>query len=112
VPLTAHYIKLLRAQLRSEDPYRAHVAVYCEASRIINLLTNQADDPLEGQNKAVRLLDEAERRAYTPADGPARRRVDSALAGKVFDAEPGCDSLARAGVLGDTVMPKLKPRRF
>jgi len=76
------------------------------------LLTNEAHDPLEGENKAMRILRAAERRAYTPADNLARDRVDSALGGKVFDSEAGCDSLARAGVLGDTVMPQLRPRRF
>jgi len=110
--LTGHYVKLLRAQLTAKDPYQAQVAIYCEQSRIINLLTNQAENPLDGQNKAVRLLRSAERRTFTRADEPARDRVDSALGGKVFNAEPGCDSLARAGVLGDTVMPQLRPRRF
>jgi hypothetical protein len=110
--LTDQYAKLLRAQLTAKDPYQALVAVYCEASRVTILLINEADDPLEGHNRAVRLLNETERRTFTSADTPARDRVDSALAGQVFDAEPGCDSLARAGVLGDTVMPRLRKRRF
>jgi hypothetical protein len=112
VPLTAHYVKLIRDQLTAKDPYQAQVIIYCEVSRIMILLTNQADDPLEGHNRAVRLLKEARERAFTAADAPARARVDSALSGKVFNAQPGCDSLARAGLLGDTVMPSLKPRRF
>jgi hypothetical protein len=110
--LTDHYAKLLRAQLTAKDPYQAQVAVYCEASRIIVSLTNEADDPLEGQNRAIRLLNETERRTFPSADTPARDRVDSALGGQVFDSEPGCDSLAHAGVLGDTVMPRLRRRRF
>lgn len=109
--LTDHYAKLLRAQLTAKDLYQAQVAVYCEASRIIVLLTNEAEDPLEGQNRAIRLLDETQRRTFTSADNPARDRVDSALAGQVFDSDPGCDSLARTGVLGDTVMPRLRQRR-
>lgn len=72
--LTAHYVKLLRAQLTAKDPYQAHVAIYCEGSRIMILLTNEADDPLEGENKAVRILRAAERRAYTPADKRAWNR--------------------------------------
>jgi hypothetical protein len=111
-PLTIHYVKLLRAQLTAKDPYQANVLLYCEGSRIIILLTNEADDPLEGQNRAVELLHDAARRAFTPADAAARNRVDSALDGQVFDALANCDSLARAGELGDTSMPKLRPRRF
>jgi hypothetical protein len=111
-PITDHYVKLLRAQLTAKDPYQAAVAIHCEQGRIITLMTNEADDPLEGQNEAIRLLHRAGDRAYTSDDRPARDRVDRALAGKVFDARAGCDSLARAGVLGDTVMPQLRPRRF
>jgi hypothetical protein len=112
VHLTDHYVKLLRARLTAKDPYQATVAMYCEQVRIMTLLTNAARDPLTGENDAVRLLKEATERAYTPADRPARDRMERALDGRVFDAQPGCDSLARAGVLGDTVMPRLKRRRF
>jgi len=112
VPLTGHYLKLLRARLSSPDPYQATVLIYCEQMRIMDLLAGQAGTPLEGEKKAVRLLKAAERLAYTPADKPARRRVDSALAGKVFDSDPGCDSLARAGQLGDTAIPPRKAGQF
>jgi len=110
--LTDHYVKLLRAQLTAKDPYQAAVAIHCEQGRIITLMTNEVVDPLEGQNEAIRLLHTAGDHAYTSDDRPARDRVERALAGKVFDARAGCDSLARAGVLGDTVMPELRPRRF
>jgi hypothetical protein len=107
--LTEHYVKLLRARLTAEDPYQATAPIYCEQLRIIRLLTNQAEKPLDGQNKAVRLLRAAERRAFTPAEQRAVDRVDRSLGGRVFDAQPGCDSLARAGVLGDTVILPVRP---
>ncbi len=110
--LTDHYVKLLRAQLTAEDPYQAAVAIHCEQRRVMTRLTNEADNPLEGENAAVALLKEATTDAYTPSDRQAQDRVDRALDGRVFDAQEGCDSLARAGVLGDTVMPRLRPRPF
>ncbi len=110
--LTDHYVKLLRAQLTAEDPYQAAVAIHCEQRRVMTRLTNEADNPLQGENAAVALLKEATTDAYTPSDRQAQDRVDRALDGRVFDAQEGCDSLARAGVLGDTVMPRLRPRPF
>ena len=110
--LTERYVTLLRDRLRAPDPYLATVPIYCEQRRIVRLLTNQAADPLEGQNKAVALLTEAERQAFTAADEPARDRVDRALGGRVFNARVNCDSVARTGVLGDTVIPALRPGRF
>jgi hypothetical protein len=71
-------------------------------------VTDTSRDKLAGENEASRLLQIAARRAYTPADLPARKRVDSILAGQVFEADDNCDSLARAGVLGDTVWPEFK----
>jgi len=106
--LTDHYVRLLRGRLSAEDPYQAQVAVNCEALRILRVVRDTSPDKLQGENEANRLMRAAERRAYTIADSPARRRVDSALAGRVFDADDNCDSLARAGVLGDTVWPKFK----
>lgn len=110
--LTDQYVKLLRDQLNAQDPYLAAVPIYCEQRRIIRLLTNQATEPLDGQNRAVELLTAAERRAFTRADKPARDRVDRALGGRVFNALVNCDSVARTGVLGDTVIPPLRQGRF
>jgi hypothetical protein len=103
--LTDHYVKLLRAQLTAKDPYQAAVAVHCEQLRVMRVMTQSAADPLQAENAAGHALRSAESRAFTPSDEPARDRVDIALDGKVFTAEVGCDSLAKAGVLGDTVWP-------
>jgi hypothetical protein len=108
VSLTALYVKLLRAQLTAEDPYQAGVAIHCEQLRIMRVMSQRAASPLEGENAAVESLRAAGKRAFTPADQPARDRVDRALHGRVFTAELGCDSLAKAGMLGDTVWPEFK----
>lgn len=106
--LTDHYVRLLRAQLTADDPHQTQVAIGCEALRVLRVVTDTSRDKLAGENQATRLLNMAARQAYVPADLPARKRVDSVLAGQMFGVDEQCDSLARAGILGDTAWPKFK----
>jgi hypothetical protein len=95
----ATLIKLLRAQLTTADPVGAQVAILCEVFRLTSTV---------GVKRSNALLDAASELVYAHVDDSVRDRLDRALGNHVFRADQGCDSLAKAGVLGDTIYPKRK----
>ena len=97
--MTRRYEQLLRQLLVTKDPTRVTQALLCEEMRLRTRVASlqQADS----------LFREARARAYGPADQPALRRAEGAVPyGHIFDAGgPVCDTLAREGMLGDTIFP-------
>lgn len=89
--MTARYEQLVRDQLTGSDPHAAQVAIICETDRLMTTY---------GVERASRAIDDAAARALAPESHSRVRSIDSQLANDVFEAGEGCDSLARAGVLG------------
>jgi hypothetical protein len=96
--LTARYVELQRARLTAKDPATALETTMCEEARISGLV---------GRERSMRALEAARHRAFPPEEEQMDLALfGSQLAGKSYAiSREQCDSLARAGVLGDTVWP-------
>jgi hypothetical protein len=94
--ITARYEALLREQLVAADPWPLAVAARCERRRVMLVL---------GAYEALPALWDAWRRAYPDSLAAARDRATQALYGHTYPMELPCDSLARAGMLGDKQWP-------
>lgn len=89
--MTARYEALVREQLTAPDPHAAQVAIGCEMLRLMVRY---------GARQTSKPIDAATARALGPQSRDRVREIDNQLANHVFTAGEGCDSLARAGVLG------------
>jgi hypothetical protein len=89
--MTARYEALLIEQLTGSDAHASEVAITCENMRLV---VRYGLHRMRGPLKA------AVARAQAHGTQRRLREIDSELANHVITAGKGCDSLARAGVLG------------
>ena len=98
--LAAPMIRLLREQRRAADPSSLMEAILCETIRL---------QAVHGEKAGNSLTAAAYAEAHRGMADSTLRRIDAAMANKTFRVGEGCDSLAKAGILGDTVFPPGPP---
>ncbi len=93
-------IRILREELTTKDPAFSMRAALCESIRL---------QLVYGENVANRLTAAAVATAHRGVADSTLRRIDAALATRTFRVGDNCDSLAKAGILGDTAFPPDPP---
>lgn len=84
-------LRIAREQLTSPDPYGLQRIQNCEISRLRHVVG------LDSSLTIVRRVSDFIVATSTVSD---RKRVRDSLAGKLYVAEVGCDSIGSAGLLG------------
>jgi hypothetical protein len=84
-------LQIAREQLTAPDPYSLQRIQNCEISRLRHVV---------GLDSSLRIVQSVSDCIVATSTAVDRARVQDSLAGKLYVAEVGCDSIGAAGLLG------------